>query len=46
MKRQLAVFLCSTVLGFVTFPSHAIAQQKTVWGVPRRVERPPIKPME
>ena len=30
MKRQLAIFLCSTVLGFVTLSSHAMAQQKTV----------------
>jgi hypothetical protein len=30
MRRQIAVFLCSAVLGFMMMFSHAIAQQKTV----------------
>ena len=30
MKRQIAVFLCSAVLGLMIMFSHAIAQQKTV----------------
>jgi hypothetical protein len=30
MRRQIAVVLCSAVLGLVTLSSHAIAQQKTV----------------
>jgi hypothetical protein len=30
MKKKIAVFLCSAVLGFMMMFSHAIAQQKTV----------------
>ena len=30
MRRQIAVLMCSAVLGFMTLSSHAIAQQKTV----------------
>ena len=38
MKKKIAVFLCSAVLGFMMMFSHAIAQQKTVTGMPRRME--------
>ena len=30
MRHQIAVVMCSAVLGFMTLSSHAIAQQKTV----------------
>ena len=30
MRQQIAVVMCSAVLGFITLSSHAIAQQKTV----------------
>ena len=30
MRKQIAVVMCSAVLGFMTLSSHAIAQQKTV----------------
>src|SRR5260370_988855 len=30
MRRQIAVFLCSAVFGFMMMSSHVIAQQKTV----------------